>query len=292
LGLIAFASQQAALSQKYRLISAATGDAGFMSKECFSRGRSFEAKVCEFGDPKASRTLLIFGDSHAMQWVNPIRRAAAFERWRLVTVVKPGCAASDINPLHSLADYELCSEWRAGAIEKILEIRPTAVVMASHNGATLRGDTGTSMSMSEDEIRAGTRRTLLKLLPSGFPVVVLRDSPIAPFNVPACVGRAINRTGNADDSCQFDAAVALNQTAFVAERKAVDGLSNVYYLDMDDLICPGESCPATRNGQIIYRDDNHLTGTYAESLAPVMQTRLVQILDMALSHPPMTAGGS
>jgi hypothetical protein len=30
-----------------------------------------------------------------------------------------------------------------------------------------------------------------------------------------------------------------------------------------DLICPGVSCPAVHEGRIVYRDENHLAGSYA-----------------------------
>ena len=84
---------------------------------------------------------------------------------------------------------------------------------------------------------------------------------------------------HAADSCAFDAEVALNTDATRAEHAAGEGLSNVFYLDMDDLICPGKTCPAIQHGKIIYRDDNHLAGSYAASLAPEIKDRLVRLLD-------------
>jgi hypothetical protein len=47
---------------------------------------------------------------------------------------------------------------------------------------------------------------------------------------------------------------------------------------MDDLICPGKTCPAIQHGKIIYRDANHLAGSYAESLAPEIRIRLAELL--------------
>ena len=83
------------------------------------------------------------------------------------------------------------------------------------------------------------------------------------------------------DPCDFDASKALNASAFGAERSAGEGLTNVYYLDLDDLICPGASCPAVQDGRIVYRDDNHLAGSYAETLAGEMATRLSRVFDRA-----------
>jgi hypothetical protein len=50
---------------------------------------------------------------------------------------------------------------------------------------------------------------------------------------------------------------------------------------MDDLICPDRLCPARVNDLIVYRDADHLTGRFAESLAPAVRSRLAAILERA-----------
>jgi len=48
----------------------------------------------------------------------------------------------------------------------------------------------------------------------------------------------------------------------------------VQLLDMTDEVCPAAACPAVRETMIVYRDRTHLTGTFARSLAPVIEARL------------------
>ena len=72
--------------------------------------------------------------------------------------------------------------------------------------------------------------------------------------------------------------VTAAQAQSLAEHAAAAGMNHVYFLDMDDLICPGSSCPATQGEMLIYRDQDHLTGTFARSLAPMLRTRLFGIL--------------
>jgi peptidoglycan/LPS O-acetylase OafA/YrhL len=271
--------RQLMLDQRFRAITAATADFSDISqKSCWSEGPSFQVKLCEFGVPDASHAVVLFGDSHALQWFNPMRTAAIAESWRLITVLRPGCAASYINPhnLSTAADH--CKEWRDNAIDKIIALRPSAVVMASYNGATLRGDSFTATLMPTEEIRLGTQRTLVRLSRAGVPIVILRDTPLPPYNIPACVAQREVGKLHTPESCDFDASVALNNEAFFAEQSAADGLANVYFLDLSDLICPARFCPATQHGLIVYRDENHLTATYAESLAPVIRMRLFQLL--------------
>jgi peptidoglycan/LPS O-acetylase OafA/YrhL len=269
--------QQLAVDGKLRLIATASTDIGDIPGQCYSEGRFFDAKLCTFGDASASRTIVLFGDSHAMQWVNPLRTAAMLAGWRLLTLVRPGCAASDINPHNLSRDADHCKDWRAQAIERIQAVHPTAVVLASYNGAMIRGDFITPTLMSAEEVRSGTRRTLERLSGLGVPLVVMRDTPLPPFNIPSC---EIQRLFNGR-RCEFDASVAVNSPAFAAEHAAADGMTQVYFLDMDDLICPDSLCPARENDLIIYRDEDHLTGRFAESLAPAVRSRLAAILDSA-----------
>jgi hypothetical protein len=46
-------------------------------------------------------------------------------------------------------------------------------------------------------------------------------------------------------------------------------------VDLSDVICPTKGkCPAVVDGMIVYRDDHHLTATFAASLAPILAERL------------------
>lgn len=132
----------------------------------------------------------------------------------------------------------------------------------------------TATLMPTEQVRLGTRRTLEKFSRAGVPIVVLRDTPLPPFNIPACVARRVV----SGQSCDFDASAALNEAAFSSERAAADSLAHVYFLDMNDLICPGRLCPATQHGLPVYRDENHLTGTFAGTLAPTLRTRLFELI--------------
>jgi len=278
--LINLGRQQLTQDRSSNSIMAAASDLGDLPEHCWSEGNSFEVRMCEFGDSGASQAVVLFGDSHAMQWINPMRTATKLEGWRLVTVVRPGCAASDINPPRLSSAHNHCTQWRTQAIEKIISLHPSAVVMASfanYSGAKLSGEFTTPTVLSSEEIRLGTRRTLAALSRAGIPIVVLRDTPQPPFDIPGCLLNQVGRP-HAAESCEFDAPTALNQATSSAEQAAAEGLSNIYFLDMNDVICPGNFCLPIQHELVVYRDDNHLTGKYAETLAPTLRVRLFEIL--------------
>jgi peptidoglycan/LPS O-acetylase OafA/YrhL len=250
--------------------------AGISLRDCVGQGPSTVVQTCVFGASGAAKTLVLFGDSHALQWFGAFRSVAAQQNWRLVTVLKVACPASYINPHHLEPGTDLCDEWRSRAIDTIISLRPAVVVVSSYTGATLRGIAGEE-PISTEELRAGTRRTLEALRPAIGTIVLLRDSPLPPFSVPPCVARRVLHVLNAPSTCDFDAS-ARNDAAFAAQKAAAAGLHGVYLLDLSDLLCPHALCPAVVHGLIAYRDDNHLATSFTDTLAADMQRRLFGLL--------------
>jgi hypothetical protein len=68
-------------------------------------------------------------------------------------------------------------------------------------------------------------------------------------------------------------------------------MGNIFFLDLGDLICPGQLCTATQGGLPVYRDEDHLTGQFAQTLAPALRTRLFQILRNARPAPKRDGRG-
>jgi hypothetical protein len=47
-------------------------------------------------------------------------------------------------------------------------------------------------------------------------------------------------------------------------------------IDMYPYLCSSASCPAVRNGLLLYRDDSHITATAAKTLEPVLDAAFVK----------------
>ena len=71
---------------------------------------------------------------------------------------------------------------------------------------------------------------------------------------------------------------ALDPAIFEAERVAARGLPNVHFVDLTDQFCDGNICPAIQKGMVIYRDSNHITGRFADTLKPALETQLTSIV--------------
>ena len=53
------------------------------TKGCVNVGVNARLQPCEFGVPGAERTILLYGDSHAVQWFEPLEQIAQQRGYRL-----------------------------------------------------------------------------------------------------------------------------------------------------------------------------------------------------------------
>jgi peptidoglycan/LPS O-acetylase OafA/YrhL len=249
-------------------IAAAVNDIADMERErCVSLGQATDVKTCSFGAAASPTTIVLFGDSHAIQWFNPMRVMAERHGWKLLTVFKSGCPATDV------AVNNGCTRWRADAITRIQSLTPTLVVVANATGYL--GRKGAPFPL--DEWKRATRRTLSALSANGTKVVAIRDTPLPAFDVPTCLARSARHIWYSAARCQITRSSAITPSVFEAEKSAVQGLPGVRFIDLTDLICDRDECPAIRDGVIVYRDDNHLTGAFAQSLLPALEARLAPL---------------
>jgi peptidoglycan/LPS O-acetylase OafA/YrhL len=239
---------------------------------------------CVDGNLASATTLVLFGDSHAVQWHPALERIAQRRGWKLVTLAKPACPAADVevvNPRLRRA-YVECTRWRARALRHIRELRPAAVVMAS---ARFYVSPNRQSRVSPAQWRDGTRRTVAALDSLGIPTLLLHDTPSPPVDVPDCLARATHRGRDPVRACTMPRARVVREDARLAEHEAIQGLGLVTSVDPTEWLCTGPVCEPVRDGMVIYRDHSHLAPSYARHLVPALMPRL----DAAMGAPAREA---
>ena len=111
---------------------------------------------------------------------------------------------------------------------------------------------------------------------AGPDVLVIRDTP-APWTpeneMPDCV---------AAHPKDFDACAGTPEDWISPDvlYDAATGSDNpqVSTIDLNDLMCTDESCPAVIGGVIVLCDYNHLSATYARTLAPYLEPAVRETL--------------
>ncbi len=101
-------------------------------QQCVTLGESSEIKRCEFGNTSSATNVVLFGDSHAIQWFNPLLKIANAQGWKLTTIVKSGCPAADVRIPGSNEGFAAhCAAWRTESIRQIGSLHPSMVVIGN-----------------------------------------------------------------------------------------------------------------------------------------------------------------
>ena len=253
-------------------------------RSCYNTyNTALAAKDCVYGDPEGDTVIALVGDSHAQHWSPALNRLAVERGWQLYIWGKAACPVQDTPVLKvNRSDYPGCTAWREELMLRLSELpRLDAVVVgrASRYDRLLQ-DTDGSRASEEDVApiwEAASRRTFEELRRYADDVVVMRDIPQPGSDVPACLSenpRDLRR-------CDFprEGNILVDQSLTGAEERAAEGMAGVSFVDMTEEICPVDPCPAvTRDGTIMYRDDDHLSATFSERLWRLLGRELDPIL--------------
>lgn len=205
------------------------------------------------------RTLVMIGDSHAQQLLTPIHRAADAQGWRVISYLRMACrytAESDNR------DGQ-CNEFNAAAREAALEQNPDAVLTI--------GTLSLAQAPHEklvDNYEAGVE----PFLDAGIPVVAFRDNPRFTYDMFECV----ETYGPDHDRCNPTRSESLlpdNPLEELATRH-----EELHSIDLTDRLCTDTTCPGVIGNIMVYRDLDHVTSTYGETLTPDVEARLLEAL--------------
>jgi hypothetical protein len=227
---------------------------------------------CVYGNPSSDTTVVLFGDSHAMQWFPALEELAKEHDWRLVGFSKSACPPAEIRIYNTSLrrEYRECDEWRKRTLERITEEEnPSLIVTSMLNRYRAREDgKGLPRDASNEAVVEGYASTLERLRSTGAPVAVIEDVPRPDKDIPQCVSRSLDRL----QECAFPRSKAMGQPRVNARAAAeVEGAS---LIDATPMVCPGKTCPAVIGDVLVYRNGAHLTRTYVRTLTPWFDERL------------------
>jgi peptidoglycan/LPS O-acetylase OafA/YrhL len=228
---------------------------------------SSRVRICEFGSDQAPHTAILMGDSHAGQWFPAVASVFHHQDWRLLVVTKSSCPMVDEPFFYKRIgrEYTECSEWRKDALKQVAAIKPDALFLGS-----------SQYEFSKIQWINGTERLLTQVNRAVGHVYIFRDTPSLPFDGPDCLLSHARRPiwMNRLSSCTAPAENPSAALTYSWQRQAAAGFANVSMLDMNQSVCPGGTCSAEVNGEIVFRDSQHLAGGYAASLGPALASKL------------------
>jgi hypothetical protein len=244
--------------------------------ECLARFGESIPRECDFGDLGSSKTVVLFGDSHMEQWLLAFQDIAKRNDWKIVLFGKSNCPALAISIAGRQTEGEdhRCSTWRGLVFDRIRELHPTAVVLS--NAIEYKKIEIPQQSQSPAEWRAGAQKTFGVLRGTNIPLVFLRDTPSPHYDVTLCLARA---DWNGFRKCpEITRAKAVNDEIYGAQISGSESVAHVSFVDLSDHICGRLYCDPKEGNRIIYRDGDHLTATFLQSLSSVLYDELVRVV--------------
>jgi len=221
---------------------------------------------CVYGDVAATSTVVLFGDSHAEQWLPALDLAAKQKHLRVVSWTKAACPAARLtvsNPSLNRT-YTECDTWRSATIARIGALHPTLVLMSQSENVA-------SSAVSPAQFATATVQTLTDLTAAGASrLAFVQDIPTPGTDLPGCIATHL------DDAraCTYDRSTAYRYPARHAAMAPALKASGVTAVDPAAWFCAPTRCPSVVGNVLVYRNESHMTVPYSRWLAPAIAALL------------------
>ncbi|MDQ1247765.1 MAG: hypothetical protein QG597_2136 [Actinomycetota bacterium] len=233
-----------------------------------------EARYCVFETPGATKTAVLFGDSHVAAWFPALRPGLEEAGYRIEVYYLVGCPVADVPIHHHTVDApenSECADFRADAIARVAAAQPDLTVVSSFWKQVDLSMSGATGAAAEQEWHDGMVDVLRAVAPNTRDLLVL-DSPPGAQSLKKC------RTAvSAPQDCQrqvqeLGAAMSRVNSRAVAVVHAT--LPHVRHRPVEEWFCAAGVCPAFMADIPIYTDGIHIAPAYGASLAPLVKGAL------------------
>ena len=216
---------------------------------------------CHYGT--GEKIVAVVGNSHGIQWLEPIVWAAKKQGFQVVTLFASQCNATDVTLEFGNQGYtDACHKYGEWVQREIAAIGADLVISSQRQSVPVEG-----YSLADSTAPAIVGYTsYLSRLADIAPVLIVKDPVNPPGSyglVPDCVAKNFPDLA----SCEWDQNHEAWQDPQWDAAHALD-LPNISFLDLDTYMCRSGRCLPVIGGVLVYRDNTHVTNTFALSLAP------------------------
>jgi peptidoglycan/LPS O-acetylase OafA/YrhL len=241
-------------------LAVAASDIPKLPDECFSVKREqVAASFCALGDRNSNIKFAAVGDSHLAHFAGALNAMALRNHWQIDMYAKGGCPFSYGQRVHDQVLTKSCPEWVSNVVLKIRDSEYRAIVTSQRSGVSWVGGNSSA--------NQGLIQLWQELVSSGQKVIAIKDNPNPGTNAVTCL--------LSGDDCLAPRAAAL---PFDAQVQAAVEVPQVLLADFDDVYCDKVNCLPIIGNVVVYRDDNHLTDTFARTLGPLIEPYLFSTL--------------
>lgn len=223
-------------------------------------------KPCSLSDKNSEVKIALIGDSHSAQYMAPMLSIARKNQWQIISYSKGGCPLSYAERTHDSVLMAACKKWVRTAVKQLTTQGFDLIVTSQVSGTEWASKNMNSKTYAEE----GLVRVWRDINKAGIPILVIKDNPRPIKASILCIKK--NKFSNLQ-ACQNSMKSAM---LFDPQPGAVSKLnSNLTKLvDFTNVYCVNGKCDAVIGGVIVNRDENHLTNTFARTLAPYLELEM------------------
>ncbi len=213
---------------------------------CYREGDDpARVESCTYGydGPGAVRIALV-GDSHAAAMLPALWKVLNVNKWQLTTYVGTQCI------------------WRTPALQSCPIMGDIQDKLAAERYDLVLTTGHRNFATTPDQFRGAWA----PIAAAGTKIGVLADNPSVSEESLECLTRVVGKTRI--DECATPLAEAYARPDPLIA--AADAFPGAALIDLSQFYCKDDRCPSVVGNVIVYRDTNHITGTYAETLAPAL----------------------
>lgn len=98
-------------------------------------------KLCPSADIASTRTIVVWGDSHAGMWLKPLRELAAAAGFKVVLLAKASCTPTGMLQYYKGKPYYECLRYQTWALQQIRRLQPERVILSGALGSAMLNPT-------------------------------------------------------------------------------------------------------------------------------------------------------
>jgi peptidoglycan/LPS O-acetylase OafA/YrhL len=214
--------------------------------------------TCVLGDPHATRSFAVLGDSHANAWMSALDYFARQHHYRLIGLTRDGCTIGTVT-----GNHPACTPLWARWLRQLSSENVKFLVVSQRWDTRLQ-----AQQLYDDQNLELTKFD--RLVPR---TIVMEDVPYHPLiNTTDCLLRSGATLGDCTLTWTAD-----TTAEYAAMRSIVQSHPKDRLLPTRSWFCAGNKCPLVIGDMIVYRDYQHITDTYARHLAPAVSHSLLEL---------------
>ncbi len=209
---------------------------------------------CAYG-PNSPTKVVLFGDSHAAQWMPVLEKLAYEMNFQLISLTKSACPGPAVVKVETGAYKNAdCSQWRENSIARIKAMKPMAVLVSGMQHFEMPSGYATRAEWW----REGQVKTFAALQGASKHLIYISDTPHPQRDIPSCIAAGRIDKCNATEPSEAIFSPGwqqINPTSWFCTR----------------------NCPAIIDGVVVYRDASHISVLGSELVKPQLLSTLISL---------------